>query len=331
VFDSEGLIPQLLAMEARGELDVHLTTGTAWEHLDFSVGQADYDDGFQPETDRPDFFGDPRTRQGIAACIDRQRIIDEVLFGQSQAPGTYLPAGHPLFNTAAAHYPYDPQLGAALLEALGWFDHDNDPASPRRARGIERVADGTTFSVDLITPDTPQHRLVAPILQQSLAGCGIELNVSYLPVSEFYDDAPEGVLFSRRFDLAEFAWLSSAPSSCALFLSQNIPGDPLALNPDGSPRFPEGWYGQNDTGFSSQDFDQACRTALSALPGLPDYASSHLLAQQIFAEQLPVLPLYYDLELTVTRPDLCGYTPDPSAGSDTWQIEEFEIGDGCRE
>ena len=331
IFESEGLIPQLLEMEARGELDVHLANGTAWEHLDFSIGNADYDDGFQPESDRPDFFGDPRTRQGIAACIDRQGIIDKVLFGQSQAPATYLPSSHPLFNASAAHYPYDPQAGAALLEAVGWLDHDNDPATPRQAQGVKRVADGTAFSVQLIAPDSPQRRLIVPQFQQSLANCGVELLVSYLPVNEFYDDAPDGALFSRRFDLAEFAWLSSAPSSCALFLSENIPGDPLTVNPDGSPRFPEGWLGQNAAGFSSTEYDQACRAALAALPGQPDYSTSHQLAQQIFAEQLPVLPLFNSLELTVSRPDLCGYTPDPSAGSDTWQIEYFEIGEGCEQ
>jgi peptide/nickel transport system substrate-binding protein len=331
VFLSEGMIAQLLAMEANGDLDVHLTGGNAWEHLDFSIGHADYDDGFQIETDRPDFFGDVRTRQGVAACIDRQRIIDQVLFGQSQVPHTYLPASHPLFNAAAVQSPYDPQAGAALLEAVGWMDHDNDPITPRQAQGVRRVPDGTAFSLHLIAPDSPQRRQILPLIQQSLAGCGIELLVSYLPVSEFYDDAPDGALFSRRFDLAEFAWLSSAPASCALYLSENIPGDPLARNPEGSPRFPDGWLGQNDTGFSNPEYDQACRAALTALPGLPDYATNHLLAQQIFAEQLPVLPLFNELELTVSRPDLCGYTLDPSAASDTWQIEEFNVGEECKE
>jgi peptide/nickel transport system substrate-binding protein len=243
---------------------------------------------------------------------------------------TYLPSGHPLFNPAAAHYPYDPQAGAALLEAVGWLDHDNDPATPRQAQGVAHVTDGTSFSVHFITPDSPLHRQVVPMLQQSLAGCGIELLVSYLTVSEFYDDAPHGALFSRRFDLAEFAWLSSSPSACALFLSENIPGDPLALNPDGSRRFPEGWLGQNDTGFSNPEYDQACRAALAALPGMPDYLSSQSLAQQLFAEQLPVLPLFNDLELAVSRPDLCGYKLDPSAPSDTQQIEIFDTGESCR-
>jgi peptide/nickel transport system substrate-binding protein len=185
--------------------------------------------------------------------------------------------------------------------------------------------------VQLIAPDSPQRRQILPLIQQSLAGCGIELLVSYLPVSEFYDDAPDGALFSRHFELAEFAWPSSTPSTCALFLSENIPGDPLARNPDGTPRYPEGWFGQNVTGFSNPEYDQACRAALAALPGQPDYSSSHQLAQQIFAEQLPVLPLFNELELTVSRPDLCGYAPDPSARSDTWQIEEFAISEACEE
>lgn len=46
---------------------------------------------------------------------------------------------------------------------------------------------------------------------------------------------------------------------CDLFMSENIPGDPEALNPDGRSRFPQGWAGQNNSGYSNPEFDEACQ------------------------------------------------------------------------
>ena len=63
--------------------------GAAWEHIDFGIEPASYDDGYQPAFDRPDLFGDARLRQAFALCIDRQRIVDTVLDGLSAVPDSY--------------------------------------------------------------------------------------------------------------------------------------------------------------------------------------------------------------------------------------------------
>ena len=58
---------------------------------------------------------------------------------------------------------------------------------------------------------------------------------------------------------------------------------------------------------------------------------AHLEAQRIFAEQLPVAPLYLQIKLAVTRPDMCGFIMDPTNPSEFWNIEEFDYGEGCEE
>jgi peptide/nickel transport system substrate-binding protein len=67
------------------------------------------------------------------------------------------------------------------------------------------------------------------------------------------------------------------------------------------------------------------------LPGQDGYLESHWPAQQIFATDLPVIPLYQRLKVAVTRPDLCGFSLDPSTNSEMWQIEEFDAGASCEE
>jgi ABC-type transport system substrate-binding protein len=117
-------------------------------------------------------------------------------------------------------------------------------------------------------------------------------------------------------------WLTGSAPPCDLYLSERIPGaDPS--------RFPLSWGGQNDPGFSDPEYDQACRAAIHSLPGQPGYAENHLKAQQIFAEQLPAIPLYFTTKIEATRPDFCGQILDPSENVDSWNIESFDYGPGC--
>jgi peptide/nickel transport system substrate-binding protein len=320
----------LFEMEANGQLKAYFTTGTTWEHADFSIGHADYDDGYQAGTDRPDLFGDVRTRQAIALCMDRQRLVDELLHGKSSVPDTYLPQEHPLYNPNAAHYDFDPEAGSALLEQVGWIDEDGDPATPRVARGVPNVPDGMLLSFSYRTTTAVLRQQVTQILAESLALCGIQVSPEYLPAAEFFADPPEGDLFSRRFDMAVFAWLTGANPPCELFTSDNIPGDPEVLNADAKLRFPKGWKGQNNSGYSNPEYDQVCWAGKEALPEMAEYVENHLQAQEIFARDLPVIPLFLRIKFAISRPDLCGLIIDPTSNSELWNLENFDYGEGCK-
>jgi ABC-type transport system substrate-binding protein len=70
---------------------------------------------------------------------------------------------------------------------------------------------------------------------------------------------------------------------------------------------------------------------LESLPGQPGYIENHLLAQEIFARDLPAIPLFQRLLVVATSARLCGYRMDPTAKSDTWGIEEYGLWDECGE
>jgi peptide/nickel transport system substrate-binding protein len=154
-----------------------------------------------------------------------------------------------------------------------------------------------------------------------MAECGIQVNLEYWVSGEYFADGPEGPVFGRRFDLAQFAWLSEVQPPCDNYITSQITGSPE----DGYC----GWGCANDPGFSHEEYDAACNAALSALPGQPAYEENHLLAQEIFAEELPVVPLYLRLKLAGTRPDMCNFIMDPTANSEMWNIEEFGYGSLC--
>ncbi|MGW8224621.1 MAG: ABC transporter substrate-binding protein [Anaerolineales bacterium] len=321
----------LLELQAGGQLNATFVTGTVWEHVDFGIQPVSYDDGYTQGVDRPDFFSDVRTRQAFTMCMDRQAVVDTITFGQSTVIDTYLPPQHPLFNPDVDAYPFDVEAASALLEEVGWVDDDGDPTTPRVASGVENVPDGTLLQVAYETTDSSLRQQITAVLQQSMGQCGIQADIQLYPASEWFADGPEGKLFGRRFDLGEFAWLTGVQPPCDLYLSSLTPGpegeDWVSIQ-DGETRTfgVSGWGGQNNPGFADSEYDVACNTALGSLPGQPEYEASNLDAQRIFAEQVPVAPLYLRLKLAATRPDMCNFIMDPTSNSEFFNIEEFDYG-----
>lgn len=63
-------------------------------------------------------LGDLKVRQGIAYGINKQQIIDKLLFGKALPGSGEQNAG--FFNCGVAPFPFDPQKAASLLEEAGW-------------------------------------------------------------------------------------------------------------------------------------------------------------------------------------------------------------------
>lgn len=323
----EGESQLLLELQAQSQLNATFVTGTVWEHIDFGIQHISYDDGYDfAAGDRYDFFSDVRMRQAFAHCMDRQQVVDTVMYGQSVVIATYLPPQHPLFNANVPSYPFDVEKGKALLAEAGWADSDGDGVLDK---------DGVKLEVSLETTSAAQRQQATQILQQTMAECGIKVNLGYYPAGEWFADGPDGKLFGRRFDLGQFAWLTGVEPPCDLFASYNTPGDPEKtwipiMDPAAGPQtFPFGWGGQSETGYYNPEYDTTCKAATGSLPGQPEYDANHLKAQEIFANDLPVAPLYLRIKLAATRTDMCGFIMDPTANSEMWNIEEFGFGPLC--
>jgi peptide/nickel transport system substrate-binding protein len=250
-------------------------------------------------------------------CLDRQKVVDTVLFGLSQVPDSYLPVDHPLHNGNLQDYPFNPTLGNQILDQAGWLDHDNSRSTPRQALGVTNVPATTPLVLTYITSSATQRHQVAEILTQSLAECGIGLNTAYYPAVDFYSQGPNGPLFGRRFDLAEYAiGVNSLEPQCGWFTTAQIPTEENR------------WVGTNVSGYQNAEFDAACAKALQSLATDPEYAF-HQEAQAIFASDLPSIPLYLRLKVAATRRDFCRFTLDPSSSSALADLETFDYGEGC--
>lgn len=309
----EGSRSRVIELRDAGKLAAFIGRSGAWEHLDFGIRPLD--------PARPAFFAARETRQAVAQCIDRQSLAAELSFEGAQAPDSYVAADHPLYNSEAARYPYDPQAAAALLQAAGWVDHDNDPATPRIAQGVAGVAPGTLFQVTFLTTGEPEKQRAAQVIRDALADCGIQVGITTGDWNSLFAPGPEGPVFGRNFDLVQFAWGASVTPPCVLYTSAELTGP--------YPEFAKGWGGANASGYSSPEFDQACQQALNSLPDDPAHQAAHYQAQAIFGADLPAAPLYWRPRLVAARPDLCGVRVDASISSVLWNIEDLDYGTGC--
>lgn len=315
----DGQVGLLRSMDEQGQIRALFTTTPLMEQLALGIRPATYDNGYNPGLDRPDFFGDARVRQALAMCLDRQQVVNSVLLGLSSVPVSYVPAEHPLYNPAAPAYTFDVGAASVLLEQAGWRDVDNDPATPRRAWGVTGVPNDTPFEVRYVTTDAAQRQQVSAILGSSLAQCGIKANVEFLDQTVLYAPGPDGPLFGRRFDLAEFAMGSAGfVPPCEWFSSPEVPA---AANR---------WVGTNVSGYGSQEYDEACQAARQSLPDEAAHAEAYGRAQSLFAADLPVIPLYWRVRVAAARPEVCNFSLDPTAAGALWNVENFDSGDGCQ-
>jgi peptide/nickel transport system substrate-binding protein len=281
----------------------------SWELLAFGISPAgDYQ--------RPDFFEDVRVRQAIAQCIDRETVAEEAFARGEPALHSYLPPEHPVYGPTVQPseeltvWPHDPEAGKLLLAQAGWYDEDGDGI--REAHGVPEIADGTPYRVSYKTTDDPLRLRTATPLQSQLEACGIEVTLQTQPADVLFAPGPEGDIFGRRFDLAQFSWQATADPLCDAFLSSQIPGT-------------GDWGKPNLAGFIDGAYDDACREALEVLPGSEEYAIRQAMPQRIFSEQLPVLPLFQRQKTTLARAAVTSLAPNPSQWSELWNIEQIDV------
>jgi peptide/nickel transport system substrate-binding protein len=292
------LADALSKADAAGELRLQRVSGTTLEHLDFGIMPAE---GYTRNVGN-DFFQDPRVRQAFAHCLDRDALIPGHY--PAEILDSYLPVAHPLHGLARDNpYPFDPARGRALFTQTGWTDSDGDGTLDKNGVPLRlTLASGPVG-------DPIREGLLQSIQSQLRTNCGVEIETRPLTRGELEGDWPDGLIFGRQFDLAEFGWEVDSLPPCELFTTDQIPDE---ANPAGA----------NDTGYSNSVFDLACHQALTTFEP-PTAAQLHAQAQRLFAQDLPMLPLFLRAKLAAARPGVSGFVLDPTSSSGLWNIESL--------
>ncbi|MBA4417663.1 MAG: peptide-binding protein [Syntrophus sp. (in: bacteria)] len=121
-------------------------------------------------------FQDIRVRQAISHGIDKNAIVEAVLFGfGDRAAGPY-PLISPYANTRAPRFDYDPAKAAQLFNEAGW----------RRGNDGVLQKDGHAFSFTILTNFESEDNIkAAQIIQSNLKALGVNAKVSQIEWQTF--------------------------------------------------------------------------------------------------------------------------------------------------
>jgi ABC-type transport system substrate-binding protein len=308
-----GVSVQRLEELQRGGLGrVIQADGSAWEQITFGIESLD------PAL--PPFFTTREVRQAVALCIDRPALTANQPVRPEPLPAAFLPSAG-LAATGGEPYTQDSAAAGALLEAAGWVDDDANPQTPRRARGAAGVADGTPFRFEYLAAAGAASEQAARQIVADLGRCGLQAELRLLPEAELFAAGPDGVVFGRHFQAAQFAWEMAWLPACDLYISRQIPGAP--------PEAPLGWGGANAGGYRNAEFDALCRQTQSAMQDSAAWSGVWQNTQSLFGEELPVLPLYLRSRWIVVRPGLCGVELGALSQTGLWSLESIRAGPDC--
>lgn len=205
------------------------------------------------------FFGDKQVRQALWLALDQQAVIDQALQGQGMpADGPIMPG---TWANAAAERPTpDAQKAAELLTAAGWVLDD---------QGGVRVKDGRPFSFVMVGDNEALLQAVA----DQWAKIGVQAVPQVVPLVSLAGD----YLSLRNFEAALVHWrLAGDPDPYPLWHSTQID------------------HGQNYTGWNHARADELMEQGRSMSdPGLRFKLYEEF--QQIFMDELPALPVYFDV------------------------------------
>jgi peptide/nickel transport system substrate-binding protein len=95
---------------------------------------------------RSPLFSDARVRRALTLAIDRQAIVDGILFGNGRTLASPILSLFWAHDPAIAPYPYDAARARALLKEAGWSDTDGDGVIDKDGRPFRFVLESNQGS-----------------------------------------------------------------------------------------------------------------------------------------------------------------------------------------
>jgi len=227
-------------------------------------------------------FKDTRVRRAITAAINKQELIQGVLFGMGQkANGPMIP-GRWAYNPNVKDITYDPAYARQLLAEAGWQTGPD---------GFLQK-DGKPLRFTILTNQGNQQRLMtAQIIQQRLKQVGIDVRIRVVEWAAFLKE----FIDKGNFEVVLLAWLTSQdPDMYDIWHSSKTkPGE------------------LNFIGYSNPEVDRLLEEGRSTFD-IEKRKQAYYRIQDILAEEQPYTFLYVPDALPVVSSRIRGIEPAPA-------------------
>jgi len=273
-------------------VNAHYREAMVWERIDFNLDDA--------------WLKDKRVRQAIAHALDRKALAEVSCSGGRQPVAhSWLAPGHTAAHPNVKKYDFDLARARALLQEAGFTMGSDNYLRDSTGKRLE-MAISTTAGNSI-------REQVQQIMKEQLRAVGIDLRIDNRPASVFF-----GTMVPRR----QFAHLAMYAS---LFTPEDIPSD--RFHSSQIPSAQNNWEGNNRVGWRNAENDRVWEQLAGELDAQKRTALFRR-QQEIFADDLPSLPLYFRLDLTTFPKAMRGPRP---VGLGTyylpWNIWEWKWGD----
>ena len=226
-------------------------------------------------------------RQAMAHAIDRAAIIDHLLLGQATPASGLLCPSNPFYVPDLATYEYDPELAMRMLDGAGL------PRDPQT---------GHRFAITFKTSKDEQSNQIAQIIQQQLENVGVEVEIKSLEWATFYND-----IISGNFDVYSLTWVGVTDPDFFYdaFYSKSAPPN-----------------GVNRGHFSNPDVDRLTEQGRCELDAARRF-ETYRQVQQIIAEELPYIPLWYPYNVAIMTKRLTGFELYPAGDFKSFETAQL--------
>ena len=209
-------------------------------------------------------FDDVRFRHAVAYAIDRQDLVERIMFGRGKVGSAGgLAPNNPFLAEDLPTYEHDPEQANELLDELGMVDTDGD--------GFRELPDGSPFRPQLL--DSNRFSANTPeLIKEYLREVGIDLEINILEQGAADEAAAQG---NYSMALVGFGGIMGDPDGLRTRYSSDAPGSSFT----------------KAQGYSNPEFDELAEEQQVTID--PE-ERRELVAQmqQIIAEDLPTLSLY---------------------------------------
>jgi peptide/nickel transport system substrate-binding protein len=218
-----------------------------------------------------------KVRQALAQAIDRDGIIKHLLKDTGTGANGLLSPINWAYDESVRRWSYDPENAKRLLDEAGYPDPDGAGPLPR-------------FRLSFKTTNIDLRRRIAEALKEQLQKVGVELEIRSYEWGTFFSDVKKG-----NFHLYSLAWVGVMDPDIEyqIFHSASVP-------PNGDNR------GRYNNAEIDRLLEQGRITA-------DETARKRIYSrvQEILADDLPYLPLWWWKNVIVKKPTVQGFVPYP--------------------
>jgi peptide/nickel transport system substrate-binding protein len=246
---------------------------------------------------------DVRVRRALLMAMDRKTLTQKLFEGLQPVAATWVNPLDPNYDNSLQPVPYDLAKAKALLAEAGWKPGPD---------GVCRNEKGDRLSLELMTTAGNQLReLTEQVIQSQLKNACVEINIKNEPPRTLFGETVKQRTFTG---MVMYGWSSTVGES---------PRE--TLDSDSIPTKANNYGGANYIAFSNKKMDADIDAADSEL----DPAKQKAIwadMQQIYYDELPVLPLFFRSEPHIIPKWLVGYTPTGQGDMSPLWAENWKSG-----